>query len=600
VRTLKLGDTSSSAPKLFLGAFFPALSSFGAFFYFFESNFSAGSALLIAGTLAGLARRKLLVKRADRQMYVLLAPELRQRVFDLAGRAKVKLTELFVLPDNGDHVVNAFAFSNRTIRVSERLLRRLSRKEVDAVVAHELGHLKRGHALPRQVSLSGSLIVGLCLSLFFRGVGSPPQHLNLLFPASLAVGIALTFFVARRLEYSADWWSVRIAADPEAMITGLVRITRDGQLPLNWSKWDEKLLSHPSTVRRAARIAKKSGITAERLGELLNPHAEPDECYSLAAGQSVDPTVANTVSPGAACATPKIVKNRTWYGRLPFANGLAAFLAWAGLTSLGLEFLSPNLEPIVAAAWVYWLGSSVMLGITVCVLTARYHKRKLLRNVTTPFTFAKASADQFLGLDVKAVTACTAELESLGFEATEDYCIDVPGAPEKLKHFLRVSVRPEKDCWALVSQVVTDTLGVSKVSGSFATDLGNGFAFYTSNVAPSAALYAARMPREIRVHVPGASLTDLLGSHLARRQSIAAATGLVPLEVTAGNDYLAYELERAADRRRVVKRRNSWLFLRRVDRFSRKPMMEWAGRDKRIKKSLSVQARPSASEVQRA
>lgn len=594
----KPGQNSQSPVDLFLGLFLPMLLILGSLFYLFEARPEVLAVLLLAA-LASLALRARLspVKSPAMQLHVLLAPELRQRVFELASRAKVKLDEVFILADSGHRLSNAFAASNNTVWISEYLLRRLSRAEVDAIVAHEIGHLKRRHPLLRTAAASGGLTAGLMLAFFLREMDNPPDHMNLLFPASVALSIVLFLFVARRMEFSADLWSLKLNSDPEAMITGLVRVSYDGRLPLNWSKWDEKLLSHPSTVRRAARLAAKSGITKERLDQLLSVSAEPGECYSLAPGPASVLAPASGVTPEAMPQANKKSKKRINYRTLPLIRGLTAFYMALALSVFGPQQIGVVRHLYITVA-VCGSVSAILIGMLVFYFSARSLKRRVSRGLTTPFTVTTTAPDQLLGVDVESVRACTAELESLGFHATGDYCIEVPGAPDLLKQFWRVSASRENSCWAQLSQIVTDTLGVSKVSCTFVSDLGNGFALYTSNSEPAAILCAARMPREIRIHVPGASLTDLLRIHLAQGNSITSSTGLVPLQVTTADGYLVYELERAADRRRTIKRRNSWLFLRRVDKFNRKPKMEWAGRDKRIKKCLSHPQRAVESQVQ--
>jgi Zn-dependent protease with chaperone function len=564
---------STSPVGLFVGSFLPGLCVCGGGFYFFEYRIEVGAALWVAGLALQLLHRKLLVKPADRKIYALLAPELRQRAFDLAHRAKVKLKEIFVLPETGHFISNAFARSDNTIWLSEYMLRRLSRAEVDSIVAHELGHLKRSHPALRMIPIFGSLFLGGICALFFRAMGY--EHVNLFFPTSIAVGMFGFFLLARRLEYSADQLSVRINGDPEAAITSLVRITRDGRPSLSWGKLDEKLLTHPSTARRAARIARKSGIPKERLAELLNAPEEPEEGYSLAAGSSTTPAAADeTVAPGASVSV-KGRKHRTGYSALPFVYGLlVSYTLWL------LALLEPdmgvfNRSLLAPPTGPYYLAGVVVFGILVWALTARLQRKKLA--MASPFTFVDASASQFPGLDLKSVSSHTGELESLGFVISGDYCAETAGSRDQLKQFLRVFISEEHKCWAIITQVTTDTLAVTKVGCSFASTLGDGYAIYTSNAQPSPALYASRLPREVRVHVPGADPGDLLSVHIAKRERIAATAGLVPLRVGSGDAYLAHELDRVVERQRLLPRRNAWLFLWRVDRFNRKPKMEWGG-----------------------
>src|SRR5947209_6991389 len=51
--------------------------------------------------------------------------------------------------------------------------------------------------------------------------------------------------------------------------------------PLHWSKWSEKWLTHPSTLRRAQAIARKASIPLERLPEIARSAVENDSHYGL-------------------------------------------------------------------------------------------------------------------------------------------------------------------------------------------------------------------------------------------------------------------------------------------------------------------------------
>jgi hypothetical protein len=53
--------------------------------------------------------------------------------------------------------------------------------------------------------------------------------------------------------------------------------------PLQWSKWSEKWLTHPSTLRRAQAIAKKAGIPLERVSEIAQTAVLEDGHYPIPA-----------------------------------------------------------------------------------------------------------------------------------------------------------------------------------------------------------------------------------------------------------------------------------------------------------------------------
>src|SRR5262249_10522653 len=69
--------------------------------------------------------------------------ELRDRIFDLAESAKVKMREVYLLTVGNGRLANAFAMHNNAILLTGYLLENMSKGEIDAIVGHELIHLKK-------------------------------------------------------------------------------------------------------------------------------------------------------------------------------------------------------------------------------------------------------------------------------------------------------------------------------------------------------------------------------------------------------------------------------------------------------------------------
>ncbi len=198
--------------------------------------------------------------------YALTTGELRDRAFGLAARLGVKLRQIYLLPPGKTPLANAFARSGNSILLTEALLTRLNKREVDAVIAHELSHLKHDH--PR---LLGFVLLGGVVAIaapYFIVPWQPAirPYFDLLF---VTVPLLAFYFVSRRFEYTADATGAKLTGDPGAAITGLVKLHHLNLMPLEWSKWSEKGLTHPSTVRRAQAIGRASAMSEERIAELL-------------------------------------------------------------------------------------------------------------------------------------------------------------------------------------------------------------------------------------------------------------------------------------------------------------------------------------------
>jgi STE24 endopeptidase len=150
----------------------------------------------------------------------------------------------------------------------DTLLERLGHREVEAVLAHELGHFRLRHVRQRlALSVAGSLI-GLAVlgwltgqSTFYAalGVPRPSTHAALLLFV-LAVP-AFTFFLtplaalwSRRHEFEADAFATRHASAAE-LATALVKLHRDNASTLTPDPvYAAFYYSHPPPLARIARL----------------------------------------------------------------------------------------------------------------------------------------------------------------------------------------------------------------------------------------------------------------------------------------------------------------------------------------------------------
>jgi len=218
-----------------------------------------------------LVQRKL-ADSVGMELHAVTTGELRDRAFAIAQKAKAKLNQLYVLPAERVRMANAFAHAASNIFLTDYLLQNLSKREVDAVIGHEVAHLQKKHLRTRLL-----ILLGVVLALTFAATWSE-QWIPTAFPTGPVVYgfvLLLVFFVSRRNEFAADAGAVKLTGDAEAMITSLARITRLNTMPIHWGKLDEKILTHPSTLRRISHLARLGGIPETRIPELLNQTAAP-------------------------------------------------------------------------------------------------------------------------------------------------------------------------------------------------------------------------------------------------------------------------------------------------------------------------------------
>ncbi|HEX5806378.1 MAG TPA: M48 family metallopeptidase [Macromonas sp.] len=155
----------------------------------------------------------------------------------------------------------------------DTLLQQLTPAEIDAVLAHELGHFKHRHILQRMLALFGFSLFGFALLgwlsgqvWFYTGLGvtplldGPNDALALLLFA-LAVP-QVTFFttplfslLSRRHEFQADAFAAQHASGGD-LANALLKLTRDNAATLTPDPLYVRFYySHPPTTERLSHLA---------------------------------------------------------------------------------------------------------------------------------------------------------------------------------------------------------------------------------------------------------------------------------------------------------------------------------------------------------
>ncbi len=160
--------------------------------------------------------------------------------------------------------------ANKRVVFFDTLLERLDTDEIEAVLAHELGHFKRRHVIKRIVMMFAISFAGLALlgwlkqaEWFYTGLGvaAPGDHMALLL--FLLVSPVLTFLLrplmaayARSNEFEADEYAAQHSS-AKHLVEALVKLYRDNAStltpdPLHSAFYD----SHPPASIRVAHLEK--------------------------------------------------------------------------------------------------------------------------------------------------------------------------------------------------------------------------------------------------------------------------------------------------------------------------------------------------------
>jgi Zn-dependent protease with chaperone function len=311
-----------------------------------------------------------LLKITGMQPQALSSGDLRDRAFGMAERLGVKLQQVYLIPSGKGQIANAFARTNNTISFTDFLLKRMSQREVDYVMAHELTHLKLKHP----AKLGYAYMAGVFLAISLLSVSTPFLHGSAVARYGLAFVIVSVFpyFWSRRFEYSADAGTVATTGDPRAAISALFKLSELNMMPIHWSKWSEKWLTHPSSLRRARAIAKKAGIPFEEIPAIAREGAAETRNY----------TIPPSAAPGAKIHSTQRTKSLTT--KLSFALvGLLAFVP--SLFCLAAIHFAPPVK------WIFFAAAAPATLLSLLLL-ANYWPR--LTRGTLVAALNKKLADQ--------------------------------------------------------------------------------------------------------------------------------------------------------------------------------------------------------------
>lgn len=210
-----------------------------------------------------------------------------QDVREMAQRAGLPQPKVTIIESDQP---NAFATgrdpAHAAVAATTGLLTMLDRREIRAVMGHELAHVKNHDTLTMTVTATiAGAISALANFAFFFGAGNDRERpggivgviaIAILAPMAAAL---VQMAISRGREYEADSHGAEISGDPQALALALQKIdayARGGRVnigaernpatahmfiinPLNGHGADNLFSTHPSTANRVAALSAKFG-----------------------------------------------------------------------------------------------------------------------------------------------------------------------------------------------------------------------------------------------------------------------------------------------------------------------------------------------------
>jgi heat shock protein HtpX len=176
------------------------------------------------------------------------APGLYELISELSARAGLQsVPKIHYLPSR---VLNAFATgrgADSAIAVSDGLLRTLNARELGAVLAHEISHLKHNDLwvmnmadilsrLTTLMAMLGYFLILIYLPIYVFTDATIPWLVLLTLLAAPHISALLQLALSRNREYGADLYAAELTGDPMALASALQKID------LYQGRWMERVL----------------------------------------------------------------------------------------------------------------------------------------------------------------------------------------------------------------------------------------------------------------------------------------------------------------------------------------------------------------------
>ncbi|HWI59822.1 MAG TPA: M48 family metallopeptidase, partial [Bacillota bacterium] len=202
------------------------------------------------------------------------AGSLRERLLQLAQRTRFVASSIQVM-DGSKRSRHSNAFFTgfggfRKIVLFDTLIQQLAEPELEAVLAHEIGHFKKKH-IPKMLVASavGSLVGFYLIALlarqawFYHSFGFEPGHIV---PALLLFGLlsgVVTFWFSplahwwsRRYEYQADAFAAQVMNEPRSLMGALRKLNEKNLSNLTPHPFYSSFYySHPTLLEREQALS---------------------------------------------------------------------------------------------------------------------------------------------------------------------------------------------------------------------------------------------------------------------------------------------------------------------------------------------------------
>jgi len=217
------------------------------------------STVYLMGTFALIFFASSLIMKAILPKTLLKPEQIPTRWQALANASGLASVQFYIWNTKRWRIANAMAMGmgmwQNSVFVSDYLFENISETEAEAVVAHELGHLKKHHLWWRFVFVEGWFPLVRLLQAGLRSVPIPKGIITFLVLLLLGIYQGLIYhWVSRHFEYQADAHAKAVIGSSTGMVNSLEKLSELNFSLMSIPRFDELWMTHPSTIHRIERL----------------------------------------------------------------------------------------------------------------------------------------------------------------------------------------------------------------------------------------------------------------------------------------------------------------------------------------------------------
>jgi heat shock protein HtpX len=204
----------------------------------------------------------------------------------LCERMGLPMPRLWMIPEDAP---NAFATgrnpSHASVAVTAGLVRLMNDRELEGVIAHELGHVRNRDILVSSIAatIAAAITYLAQFAMFFGGrrddddEGSNPIVLLLMLILAPLAAALIQMAISRTREFGADESAARFTGSPDGLVSALGKLESwSHRIPMDVSpSMSHMFIIKPFTGQSLAKLFSTHPPTAERIARLKSLHVSP-------------------------------------------------------------------------------------------------------------------------------------------------------------------------------------------------------------------------------------------------------------------------------------------------------------------------------------